>query len=210
MQPIGQVRQVQLQAVHGPRDVRAVKITRMIYAVGDRIDQRIVVHRISFPLDHRAALLQRLLHRPQALRRAAQRVGALNRFVGRRHGMVPIGPPVGLLHAMPDIVQRNRQLRIEQQRVEHLRHGKLAGMMLRHVDRRMIIIGRRAQSFRRHGQRSQRQPEQIRRFIHHDRADARHHRGAVKQRQPLLRLQIQTLDAFVPQSLRGRRAASFV
>ena len=55
MHPVGEVGQVELAAVHGARDVCAVEIAGVIHAIGNGVDQRIVVYRIGLALDHRAA-----------------------------------------------------------------------------------------------------------------------------------------------------------
>ena len=133
------------------------KLPGVIHPVRGRVDQRIVVHRIGLALHHQRRLFQALDHRPQSLRRAADRIGALDRL-GRGHHVVQfvrlrVRPAPRCAGFRPEAVPAaNRTAG-----VQHLRHAELPGMMLGQVDRRMEIIRRRPQRLHRHRQRAQRQ-----------------------------------------------------
>src|SRR6266576_4616871 len=87
MKPVGQGGEIDFPAIERARHVTAVEIARVVDLAPNGIDQWVVIDGVGLALEGPSIFLQSVEKGAETLRRAAQRVGRLNRFLGADHAL---------------------------------------------------------------------------------------------------------------------------
>ena len=204
--PLGGLRQPRdgdLHLVGLQRYVVAVEVAAVVHVLAVGVHDGVVAGRVVLVLYHLAAVHQRVVHRTQYLRRAAQRVVGL-------HLVLEVG--LALLLLAVEVVFALGQAPAAGRQLAHAARGVLLSALAPHA---VQLLGHPVVVARRHlvhpHRRQQAQLQQPLRVVLVHSRDARHHRCAVGDAQALADVYLQRLQtALVHDLLRRAPLAAVV